>query len=187
MGLFGFGKKKKEEESYNPLDLKVTDLKEGFLFDFDMESWIVKEAYEYEWGNNFYSKEYKVDNGTQKMFLSVSEEDELEIVMSEKIKVSRIDEDVVDEIKDRERPPKTIHYKGQKFYRESAEEGYFRELKEGVDRESADWDRLISWEYYDEEEESVLTIEQWGDDEFEASLGVCVKEFQISNIIPSSK
>lgn len=184
MGLFSFTKKKKEPD-YDPLDVKVTELAEGFIFEYDMESWVVKEAYEYDWGNNFFSKEYKVDNGTEQLFLSVEDDDELELILSKKIKLSMIEPDFQEKLEEKNKAPKKITYKGTKYYLDTESEGFFRVLKKDVKREEADWDRLISWDYYDENDEQVLSIEQWGDNEFEASLGKCLKVHQISNILPA--
>ncbi|RLD43759.1 MAG: DUF4178 domain-containing protein, partial [Bacteroidetes bacterium] len=38
--------------------------------------------------------------------------------------------------------------------------------------------------YYDEKEELYICIEQWDEKEFEASAGIIIKEFEISNILP---
>ena len=55
--------KKKQEPTYDVTDLKITDLDVGFIFDYDLKSWVVREKYEYDWGGNNFSHEYKVDSG----------------------------------------------------------------------------------------------------------------------------
>ena len=61
---------KKKEKAYDPLNIKVTDLKKGFVFDYDLKTWEVQEVYQYDWGNNFFSYEYKIDCGDVKSTLT---------------------------------------------------------------------------------------------------------------------
>ncbi len=179
MGLFDFFKKK-EEPKYDPTNLKITDLEKGFLVDYDLKSWQVVAVYEYDWGNNNFTREYKLDSGDDVAFLHIEEDDELFLTFTRKIKVRSIDEDLPEKILKKEHPPKKIDYQGIKLYRENETPGYFKDSE----KETDDWDELISWDYYDEAEEHVLNIEQWGEKEFEASFGKIAKEFEFSNILP---
>ena len=49
MGLFDKFKKKKEPK-YDPSNIKVTDIAQGFVFEYNMSTWEVKNEYEYDWG-----------------------------------------------------------------------------------------------------------------------------------------
>ena len=84
MGLFDRFKKK-EEPSYDPTNISVRDLDMGFVLDYDMKTWVVKGVYDYDWGDNFFTREYKIDSGEEQLFLSVEDDDELEIVFLRKI------------------------------------------------------------------------------------------------------
>ena len=42
--------KKKKEPDYDVTNLSLKDLETGFIFDYDMKSWVVEESYEYDWG-----------------------------------------------------------------------------------------------------------------------------------------
>lgn len=176
---FNFFKKKKEPE-YDPLNIKVTDLRKGFILEYDMKTWEVLEEYTYDWGDNYFSKEYKISTGSDVMFMSVEEDDVVEITLQKKIKLSSLEGDVEGEIIRNKVPPKKMVYRGVDYYRDSESPGYFKE-----ENSAKDWIELISWNYYNEEEDRVLTIEQWGDREFEASYGKVIKDFEISNIMPS--
>ena len=44
----------------------------------------------------------------------------------------------------------------------------------------------MCWEYYDDSEKNILTLEQFGDEEFEASLGVVYSPDAFTNILPTS-
>ncbi|OQX77653.1 MAG: hypothetical protein B6D64_07970 [Bacteroidetes bacterium 4484_276] len=176
---FNFFKKKKEP-AYDPLNIRVTDLRQGFIFDYDLKSWEVVEEYTYDWGENYFSKEYKISSGADIMFLSVDEDDVVELSLQKKIKLSSIDGDIESEIIRNKIPPKKIVYKGVAYNRDSESPGYFKE-----ENSNKDWLELISWTYYNEEEDRVLTVEQWGEREFEASHGKVIKEYEISGITPA--
>jgi len=180
MGLFDFLKKNKKE-SYDPLNVKVTDLLTGFLFDYDLKTWEVVESYEYDWGDNFFTREFKVQCSNDVRFLQVEEDDELELTLYEKVKIRAVDEDLPEYIEKHDYPPKTLEYKGIKFLKGEESPGYFRNM----DDPDSKWTELIAWDYYDEQSQYALAIEQWGQREFEAAFGYIIKPFEISNIIPA--
>ncbi|MFY0686798.1 MAG: DUF4178 domain-containing protein [Cyclobacteriaceae bacterium] len=178
--MFDFLKKKKEEPEYDVTNLSLRDLNFGFLFDYDMKSWVVKEVYEYDWGSNNFTKEFKIDSGDQVAFLHIEDDDELVIQFTNSIKLRKIDEDVAEEIEKNEKPPKTLHHDGETYYLEGDSAGYFRDLT----KKTEDWEELIAWEYYNDDEDKVLSITQWDEFNIEAGAGIVLKEFQFSNIIP---
>ena len=69
-------------------------------------------------------------------------------------------------------------YEGTVFYRDDESAGFFRNLT------STTWAEMISWTYYDDSDRLVLTVEQWGDNKFEAAVGMVVNENAFSNILP---
>lgn len=179
--MFDFFKKKKEEPSYDVTNLSLKDLNVGFIFDYDMKSWVVKEVYEYDWGSNNYSKEYKVDSGDEVAFLSIEDDSELTITLTKSIKIRKIEEDVVDEILKTEKAPGKIHYESEIYYQHSDSAGYFRNCIK-----KTDWEELFSWEFYNENEDKIISITQWDERTFEAFAGIVLQPFHFSNIIPGS-
>lgn len=180
MGLFDIFKKKKKEE-YDPNNIRITDLKKGFMLDYDMKTWEVKEMYEYDWGDNFFSFEYKLDCGDDVVYLSVEQEDDVELSIMRKVKIRAVGEDLPEEIAKNEVPPKKLNYNGLTFYKDGESPGYFRNMDEKPEEST----EFISWDYYDESEKNVITIEQWGEREFEAAVGIVAQEYEFSNILPS--
>jgi len=179
--MFDFFKKKKEKPQYDVTNLSVKDLDVGFIFDYDMKSWVVKEVYGYDWGNNSFTREYKVDSGDEVAFLDVEDDDELSLVMSKPTTLRKIEEDVADKITKKGKPPKKIHFEGDLYYKEEDSAGYFK----NVAKESYDWEEFITWDYINENETHVVSITQWDEQTIEASAGLIVKPYQISNIIPA--
>lgn len=180
--MFDFFKKKKEEPSYDVTNLTLKDLNFGFIFDYDLKSWVVKEVYEYDWGSNNFSKEYKIDSGDEVAFLSIEDDSELNITLTKAIKIRKIDEDFVEEIVKNEKAPSKIHYEGVLYYLDAESAGYFRDCA----KETNDWEELMAWEYYDENEEKIISITQWDERTFDAYAGIVLESHEFSNIIPGN-
>lgn len=176
MGLFDFFKKK-DVQSYDPTHVQVSDIDLGFVFDYNLSTWTVEKTFEYDWGDENFSKEHKISDGKETYFLSISDADELEISLSSKIKFSSLDGEISTYIKLNEEPPSRISYKGETYIKDSGSPGY---IKNGDS-----WEEMMSWDYYNVGEDKVLCIEQYGEDEFEASCGIIIKEYEISNILPA--
>ena len=178
-----FGKFKKDKPAEDYANLRVRDLAVGFIFDYDLSTWEIQEEYEYDWGDEEFSREFKIYNGKDTRFLSIEEDDELEIIISEKIKLRKIDATLYANLVSSAdpKPPATIQYEGKAFFMDEEAAGYFRNLND--DEEEAE--EFMSWTYYDENEEYSITIEQWEETSFEASHGKLIKEYHLSNILPN--
>jgi hypothetical protein len=179
---FGFFKKKKKEEEeqlhYDPTNIGVMDIRKGWVFEYDLKTWEVTEEYEYDWGDNYFTYEFKIVSAEDTRFFSVEKDDEITCQVVKKINFGKLPEEVEKKLVEEGKPPRSIVVDGQTFFRESERPGYFRNI------DSDNWDEFISWDYYDENEKFVLNIEQWGESEFEASLGVVEEERAFSNILP---
>lgn len=180
MGLFDKLKKKKDPH-YDSTNIRVNDLDVGYVFDYDLSTWEVKAVYDYDWGSNHFTAEYKISDGSKTLFLSVEEDDELEISISKKIKLGMLGEAVVEDVMEKQKPPTKIEYDGRIYFLEKEAPGYFNDPAKGTE----EWDELIAWEYEDEPGEHILNIEQWGEREFEASAGKVINDYEITNILPA--
>ncbi|MBO0591239.1 DUF4178 domain-containing protein [Cellulophaga sp. E16_2] len=178
MGIFDFLKKKKEERHYDPTNITVRDLGKGYIFEYGIETWTVTALFEYDWGNNYFTREFVIKNGTIEKFLHIEDDGGLVVTLSEKVKLRKLGEDVCDYMESNQKPPKKINYKGVTYYLDEKTPGYSKEI------DAANWEELVSYNYLDEEEEKTLSIEQYDDEEFEVSKGIIIKEIEISNILP---
>jgi hypothetical protein len=181
MGILDIFKKKSNEKNKDLSNLKVTDLKKGFMFDFDMSTWTVEDEYLYDWGNEYFTSEYKVSNGQESFFMTVEEDDEIEIAIMKKIKIRSIDEDLPEYIRKNEQPPKKLEYMATSLLLDEERPGYFK----AVDDDDEAWEEFIAWDYYDTKEDYVLTIERWDENSFEAAFGKTISEYDITNILPN--
>jgi hypothetical protein len=89
MGLFDKFKKK-EEPHYDPSNMKIKDLRVGFMFDYDLNTWEITEEYEYDWGDNYFTREYKLEASDDTAYLHIDYNDEGFMTLSRKLKVREL-------------------------------------------------------------------------------------------------
>ncbi|MGB3618277.1 MAG: DUF4178 domain-containing protein [Catalinimonas sp.] len=183
MGLFDAFKKKKPEPDYDPTNLRLQDLRRGFVVEYDLKNWQVSGEYEYDWGNNFFTREFQLDSGDDRCYLHVEEDDELVLTVSRKIGVRALGQDIPEYARKHEHPPERLVYEGVTYFLDEENYGYYRDTAAAGDN----WSELVSWSYYDESEKRTLTIEQWGDRDFEASVGEVVPPYAFSNLLPGER
>ncbi|NBC82274.1 MAG: DUF4178 domain-containing protein [Bacteroidetes bacterium] len=172
-------KGKKEEDQIDVTNLSLRDLRKGYIIDYFMQSWEVKEAYQYDWGNNFFSKEYLITNGKEKKYLHVEDDGELILSLTEDANILSIDKSLKSDIIAHDKPSSTINYKGKIFYMDEESQGYFRDMDNDY------WSEFVSWDFVDEEKKELIGLTRWGESEIEASVGIFVEEYEFSNIVPA--
>ena len=173
--IFG---EKSGRETFDPLrDLTLPKLKVGFLVDYELKTWQVKQrdSYDFDGDRNY---EWKLDAGDDVCFLAQESESSNKWTISRPIAFSGLGQDVRDHVRTHEDPPPVIDYKGTQFsLTESGAGHYYQD-----DRDEGE--ELIYWDYVDATSKHILTIQQWGEDEFEASSGLYVSEYEFSNVLP---
>ncbi len=179
MGLFDIFKKKQPNINTESFAYKVMNMTNGSVFDYDLKSWVVLHVYEYQWQNGGHSVEYLVDCGTEQWHLCIDNTADLDISLSQRVKVRVVDPKLPDIIIANEQPPAVINFKGTEYLLDNESVGVFRE-------ENGEWADLISWEYFDTSDKKLLCIEQWGENDFDASCGLTIKDYEITNILPGS-
>ncbi|RMF61500.1 MAG: DUF4178 domain-containing protein [Calditrichaeota bacterium] len=181
MGLMDFLKGKKNGEEFDPLkDLELSKLKVGYYVDYDLKTWVVTAYHRYDYGEGYWGEEWELTSGREKIYLGREEDDEVEWTVSKKLPIGAIEGDVTRHIIEHEDPPNQITVKGKVYYLDESGPAYFYEGGKGEPV------GFIYWDFIDEEDESFVTIEQWGESEFEASEGYYVEEYQFTNILPGS-
>lgn len=178
MGIFDLFKKKETERHYDPTNITVRDLGKNYIFEYSTENWTVTAVFEYDWGDNFFTREFVIQNGTQEKFLHLEDDGGLEVTLSEIIKKRMLGEEVCDFMDEHQKPPKKITLNGIKYFLDEKSPGLSKEIDQD------NWTELISYDYLNKEEDKTLCIEQYSDDEFEVSVGIVISENSISNILP---
>jgi len=175
-----FNKLFKRKQAVAQVNHTVHHLDQGYLFDYDLKTWEVKAVYEYDWGEEHITREYKVSDGQQTRYLSVEDNDELHLMWSEKVNLRAIQQDLAEYIIKHEAPPERLVYQDKTFFLDEESAGYFKDLATTVDN----WAEFMAWDYEDEKGDYGITIERWDEREFEAAHGKFLEEYEISNILP---
>jgi hypothetical protein len=166
-----------QKQELDPLDLSLADLKKGYLVDYDLKTWQVKSHNKYDFDGDR-ADEWELYSGDDRVYLEGEKDDEYEWSINRKIEFSALGKDVGDHLLQHDDPLQEIMHDGTRYTLEESGAGYF--FPDG----RVAGDEMIYWDYEDETGEKLLTIEQWGETEFEASVGQTVKEYEFRNILP---
>lgn len=180
MGFFDRFKKKKEEPAQiDPLhDLRLDKMKVGYLVDYNTKTWEVVGYNLYEFGPRDEAEEWSLRADGALCFLERYEDDEVEWSFCKKIRIASIDENVSKHIQQFDEPPRKITYQGTQYTLDEEDGGRYLEGGRPPGQE------FLAWTFIDDEEEQFVTIEQWGENDFEAAAGFYVEEYEFTNILP---
>jgi hypothetical protein len=171
--------KKKEAQGPDPLtELTLSNLQVGFFLDYDLKTWEVTGSHYYDWGSGDLTYEWQLKSHDETIYLEREPDDEDYWSISRKIAFQRLGAEIKKHILENDDPPESVVFEGTTFYREEMGGGKFFENRNSPGKE------LLKWDYADESGQHFLSIEQWGEEEFEASIGEPVETYQFVNILP---
>lgn len=181
MGLIDFFKKKKNDTSPDPLsDLTLANMKQGYFVDYDLKTWEVVSLGRYDWGSGDISYEWQLATHDDTVFLEREVDDEDYWCLTRKLPFQKLDPGIKKSLAESDEPLETIFFNGKKYYlSETGGALYYRD-------NATSGREMFKWDYADDTETFWLTIEQWGENDYEASTGRYVKEYQFSNILPAA-
>ena len=172
-------KKKTDEPELDPLqDLTLSKLKPGYVVDYDLKSWQVTAQHYTDYEGDR-ADEWELTCANEVLYLEREEDDGVNWTLSKKIALSEIDGGLRAHLRENEDPPDKVTCNGVEYIAESSDVGEFFKGGEGPGQE------LIVWSYVDRTGSKVISIEQWGDADYAASVGETVEEYQFSSILPS--
>ena len=177
--VFDWFKNKKEDfkATFDPADLRLIHMVKGAFVDYDLQTWEVKEVYQYDWGNDKASLEFQLDSGTDILYLLIKKDDELKYSLSKIINIRDIPEKITIYYLEYQVPPMELSYEGVTYFRKEENTGLYRKFPNENNV------KIVSWTYYNQKEDKILMIDQWTEKEFEVSAGIVVQEYEFSNII----
>ncbi len=179
MGLFDFFRKKKRvDQGSSMVDLALDDLIAGCMVDYDLKTWEVSARHVTDWGDGCKTIEWQLKSYDDLIYLEKYEDDEVEWCISRKVDFHLLGPEVPQKIIENGDPPETVTYEGVSYYFEEGGGGHF--FKNGT----GPGQPMLSWDYEDDSGGRYLTIEQWGEKEFEAFLGEPVESYQFTNMLP---
>jgi len=186
MGLFDFfkDKAKRDEQLDSITNLTLDAMRPGFLVDYDLKTWEVKAANKYIWGEAL-SLEWQLVSASDTLYLECATDDETEWCISRPISFRSLGDAVRKTILETSDAPEEITWQGKTYYLEETAGGHY--FANGQVAMKDEGDPLLLWDYETEDGEEYLTIEQWGENDFEAYAGGPAHEYQFSNILPPAR
>lgn len=174
-----FRKKEAEPELIDPLDITLDSIKVGYVLDYDLKTWRVSAQHHYDYDGDRID-EWELTCADEVVYLECEKDDGITYTLTRKISLTKIDADVRSHINEHEDPPEEVNYNGTTYYADSSSVGRYYKNGKGAGEE------FIVWDYFDDSEKLTLSIEQWRDDQFDASAGEMVEDYQFTNILPGS-
>ena len=172
---------KKPEAPIDPLqDLVLAKLRVGYLVDYDLKTWQVTERFRYDFGDGYGAEEWELSAGDERLYLERSEDDGVEWGLSRTIPFGKVDGDIRKHIREHDDPPDRVTCEGETYFLDESGPAH-------MERDAGERIGFVYWSYVHEDGQRFLTLEQWGENEFEASLGHGVEEYQFSNILPGGE
>lgn len=183
MGLGDFFKKKFGSRQTDPVDpvsgLTLKRMKTGYYVDYDMKSWEVVSTNRYDWGEGDITHEWQIESHDETLFLELEPDDEDYWTISRKRMFRELDTTVRKAITDSDEPPDSITFEGKNFFLDETGGALFF-------KDNAPGREVFKWDYTDDSGNYFLTIEQWGEADYELSVGKKAEEYQFSNILPNA-
>lgn len=180
MGFMDFIKKKMSGSDPDPLsDLTLSKMKKGYYVDYDMKTWQVTAVNRYEWGEDDITWEWQLQSHDDILYLEREFDDVEAWTLSRKVPFGKLDPQVREELIRSDEAPDTILFNGTEYYIEESGGAHFYADGSQTGRP------VFVWDYLDDSEKEILTIEQWGDNDYELAVGTLVEEYQFSDILPS--
>jgi hypothetical protein len=176
MGWKDLFHKKNKEDIHT--DIRLSQIKPGYILDYDMKTWEVKSYNKYDWGRGDTSDEWQLVSSDDAIFLERGVDDDEYYIVSRKIPLNQLGASIRSYIKSNEDPPDEITYDNRTYFLEESAGGYFYPDGKNESHE------LLSWTYEDESGEHLLGIEQWGENDFTAWIGLPAEDYQFTNILP---
>ncbi|MBF0102008.1 MAG: DUF4178 domain-containing protein [Desulfobacterales bacterium] len=170
---------KKSSKKIEPnIDLTISNLKPGFFVDYDSKTWEVSAYNYYEWGIRDRTDEWQLKHSNDVIYLQREIDDEDKWTICAKIPMNKMDTTLTAYIIQHGDPPDQLVYDEKEYHFEESGVGYYYKNCAPPAFE------LIKWDFIDEYGTNFISIEQWGEIEFNVSIGMEVKEYHFTNILP---
>lgn len=162
------------------VDHKVADLEEGYIFEYNLETWMVDKEWNYDWGDGFYSKEWEITTGSKRLYLFYDDNDGVEISVSKEINILQELNYVREEIINKDFPSQSFAFENQNWKLVEESPGLMNQKgKENVIE-------LVCWTFKNSNQTEFISFNRTGEKNIQGFKGKYLKEFEFSNILPSS-
>ena len=170
---------KKNKPQPDPLrELTLSNLKVGYFLDYDLMTWEVTAYNVYDFSEGDKAHEWQLKSSEETVYLELESDDEDYWSWNRSIPFGSLDSGLKEHIQQHGDPPDEIEFEGMTYYLKETAGGHFLKGGQGPGRE------FLRWSFADESGKKLLEIEQWGENDFEASAGEEVEEYQFTNTLP---
>lgn len=167
--------------TYDPLNIKITDLNFGFIVDYNGKSWLVKEAHEYDFKRQF-SKRFLLSCGNESIMVYL--ESDSRVFTGKEINPKVLQTDLADVIAKTEKGPEKFQYNEMTFFAETNNSGYVRDMSS---RNKMDWNLMNYWLYQSEDMKAYIRLEQRGNLPLRAFYAELSDALEFDNILPKGQ
>ncbi|WP_020528964.1 DUF4178 domain-containing protein [Flexithrix dorotheae] len=165
---------------YDPTQIKVENLKTGFMLDYQFKTWDVTGEFQYDWEDGSTEKNFKIKSGLDTVLINVKPDDQqFKITHFERINFYAISNALEIEIHFRDKPRNIFEFQGEQFYRENTLNGiYFNLSEKNIGT------RVKVWEFLNADRNEIIRIEKTGAKEIRTFKGKNISPFEFSEILP---
>ena len=153
---------------------RLEDLKEGWMFNYNTDSWIVQQILNCTLGDNEYL-EFQASSGEDGSILHVEYRHEEFIRVYRNVIAEEFHSGIRQLLKE-EKPPKVIKQNGLEYLLNAVGSGSQlskSEFTEEGDVEEGNEEKcFLFWEYITKDEEDYVRFEQWDDNDFTCCVGI---------------
>lgn len=173
---------KHETKPYSPDELRMENVKAGGVLQLrgvgkDMEDFDVKvvSKHTYRQGESSWY-ELECDKGDDKVWISLEEDDDLEMSISmRKLKLRDLGIKKDDLMRFDEAEEGSFHFEDRKYWLEDSDAAVF--YRHSADKEA---EQFYYWEFEDEKSQSFISVEKWSDGSYDVTYSEPVKASQIT-------
>lgn len=175
--LFGLGKKSPEGEGPK-IDYEINDLEKGFLLDYNLETWEIKDVATYYWSSGSKELEYTLALGKRKSYLNFSPSNE-QLSIYTKVNMQDVWSSARQAMLDNENPThKSFAYNGKQFRFEGAGEATVENSHETYG--------VSNWLFMSDDQQEMISFNKYEDQSTDAHAGKKIASYEIDNILPRS-
>ncbi|MCH2225518.1 MAG: DUF4178 domain-containing protein [Crocinitomicaceae bacterium] len=171
-GFFG----KKEPKPEPKVDFSIEDLKKGYILEYDLSTWEVKETATYNWLNGSKELEFEISDGKNDRYLNYSPEGKkISIYWEEQL--NKIWSGVRSKgLNNTISPDDTFNYDNRTYH-------FFANGSANVEG-SAESYGMQNWLFESDCNEYLVSFNKYEDDSMDAYVGKRLNKHEISNILP---
>ena len=170
----------KEETQFDPTNLTLSNLRTGYLLDYDFKTWEVDSINQYDWDFGGSQREIKLSDVSTGQAIYLHQERDRLLTMSKRVNIHSIDANLEGEIAQSRRPYNILTYQGVSYYKENTHEGKVYSSK----NKSQTGIQVNVWEYFDGKRQEYIRIAQTSNNQLYCTIGKIVNEIDFTDILP---